>query len=219
MRLGVFGGTFNPIHYGHLRAAEEVCDAERLDKVILVPSGNPPFKTDNLAPASDRLQMAKLAASGNPRLEVSGMETERPEEKSYTVNTLLALKRMRPGDEIFFILGMDAFLDMPNWYRPDLLVNMAEFAIIRRPGMRFMDLLTSPLLGLSKDDLAGLDSGAVNTLRTKIKGGRAASLMNITPLDISATLIRAMLKDGRSVKYLLPENVESFIMSHKLYSA
>ncbi|GAB4390386.1 MAG: nicotinate-nucleotide adenylyltransferase [Thermodesulfovibrionales bacterium] len=213
MRLGVFGGTFNPVHYGHLRAAEEAREMLRLDRVLFVPAGNPPLKSSGLAPAPDRLRMAELAVAGNPCFEVSDVEC-RTGEVSYTVNTLHRLGASHPEAALFFILGIDAFMDMPHWRQPEKLAAMADFAILGRPPREFSEVLSSPFVetgAMEEETEGGLQS-------LPLKGGRRAFLLGITPLDISATAIREAVGRGGSVKYLLPEKVESFIITHGLYS-
>ena len=217
MRIGVFGGTFNPIHYGHLRAAEEVKETLGLDKVLLVPSGNPPLKTGDLADAPKRYEMVKLATAGNRAFDVLDIESVKP-AKSYTVETLEVLLNRYSDSELYFMLGMDAFLDIPNWWKPEKLVSMVNFAVISRPGRKFEDLLSSPYLDVGRDDLKALDDSGGEFKIIRLKSLKEAALVRITALDISSSDIRRRIREGQSIKYLLPENVESFIISHKLYS-
>jgi len=217
MRVGVLGGTFNPVHFGHLRAAEEARERLRLDRVLFVVSGNPPLKSESLARATDRYAMVALSVAGNPAFEVSDVELA-GEGKSYTVDTLERLRAMMPGAEMFFILGIDAFLDLPNWKEPERLVRAASFAVINRPPHSFSELAASPFLAAGEEALAALDRGGRGPVRVSLKGGGSAFLMNVTALDISASAIRSLLQEGGSVKYLLPEGVESFIMTHGLYA-
>jgi len=218
MKTGVLGGTFNPVHYGHLRAAEEVRQALGLDSILFLPSGNPPLKNIDLAPARKRLTMTELAAASNEAFEVSDLEVVSEAAKSYTVETLRELRDLRPGEEFLFILGLDAFLDIPNWWMPDELVRSVDFVVIGRPGVSFGQLRGSPYMSVEADVLARLDEGAMGLYETRLAGGSVAFLLAVTPLFISATAIRDALKAGESVKYLLPEEVESFIMSHGLYA-
>jgi nicotinate-nucleotide adenylyltransferase len=206
MRIGILGGTFNPIHFGHLRAAEEVRFKINLDKIIFMPSGNPPLKGANLIEASHRYSMTKLATDPNADFLVSDIEM-RQAEKSYTVNTIAKLKEIYPDDELFFILGMDAFLDIPNWRHPDALIGMADFIIVNRPGFDLSDIAKSPYAQhFDKASRAWI-----------LKGGRKAVPLETTPIGISSTEIRRLLKDGKSIKYLLPDAVEKYIYGHKLY--
>ena len=212
MKIGVFGGTFNPIHYGHLRAAEETREILGLDKVLFIPSGNPPLKSEDLADALKRYKMVRLAVVRNRSFDVLDIECVKS-EKSYTVETLEVLLRQYHDAELYFMLGIDAFLDIPNWWRPEQLVSMVNFAVVSRPGREFGEVLSSPYA--KTKDLAG--SGG-ESLTLELLSGRKAELVKITPLDISSSDIRRRMRAGRSIKYLLPEEVESFIISNKLYS-
>jgi len=221
MRLGVFGGTFNPIHYGHLRAAEEVRERLSLDKVFFVPAGNPPLKHADIADFRHRLQMTRSAVASHEGFEVLDIEGQRP-EKSYPVDTAEELSRMYPQDEVSFIIGVDAFCDIPHWREPDRLVSMIDFIIISRPGHTFLELESSPYIDIERERLLQLDSedgGAYSlVVESRLKGGRSASMLNITPLGISATAVRALVSSGGSVRYLLPEIVESYIMTNGLFA-
>ena len=216
MKLGVFGGTFNPIHYGHLRAAEEAREMLGLDRVLFIPSGNPPLKSHDLADALQRYKMARLAVVRNRRFEVLDLECAGP-GKSYTVNTVEKLLKIYSGAELYFMLGTDAFLDLPSWWRPDRLVLMVNFVLLFRPGNRFADLVSSPYLDVEKISLNRLDKGKLETVTACLHTGREAVLIRTTPVAISSTDIRRRVKQGLSIKYLLPEEVESFIISNKLY--
>ncbi|MDA8104435.1 MAG: nicotinate-nucleotide adenylyltransferase [Nitrospiraceae bacterium] len=212
MKIGVFGGTFNPIHYGHLRAAEETREILGLDKVFFIPSGNPPLKSEDLADALKRYKMVRLAVVRNRFFDVLDIECVKS-EKSFTVETLEVLLRQYHDAELYFMLGIDAFLDIPNWWRPEQLVSMVNFAVVSRPGREFDEMLSSPFA--KTKDLA--ESGG-ESLTLELLTGRKAELVKITPLDISSSDIRRRIRAGRSIKYLLPEDVESFIISNKLYS-
>lgn len=216
MRLGVFGGTFNPVHFGHLRAAEEARQRVGLDRVVFIPASSPPFKSADLAAADHRFRMTAMAVSTNRFFDVSDIECRRP-EKSYTVDTARALRKELADAELFFILGADAFMELPMWRGPDELVGLVDFIIIRRPTVSFADLKESPYIDLRKEDLTLLDRGEIEILTTNLKGGRRAVLLGTPHLDISSTDIRAHIREGRSIKYLLPAKVESFIMIHGLY--
>lgn len=216
MKIGVFGGTFNPIHFGHLRAAEEAREALSLDKVLFIPAGNPPLKSGNIADAKKRYEMAKTAIEGNRFFEVLDVECSRT-GKSYTVETIEELIRRYGDAELYFIVGIDAFLDIPNWWRPGQLTSMLDFIILSRPGRCFKDLQASPYLDTGRNILSSLDSGRSDRETIGLKSGRRAVLLRIMPFAISSTDIRERLQAGRSTKYLLPEQVESFIISNNLY--
>lgn len=216
-KIGVFGGTFNPIHYGHLRAAEEVREMLGFERVLFVPSGNPPLKTGDLADALKRYEMVRLATAGNRSFDVLDIESVKP-AKSYTVETLEVLVNRYSGSELYFMLGMDAFLDIPGWRMPEKLLSMVNFAVISRPGRKFEDLLSSPYLDVERGDLKVLDDSDGEFKIFRLKSLKEAALVKITPIDISSSDIRRRMQAGQSVKYLLPESVESFIISNKLYS-
>lgn len=217
LRIGIFGGTFNPIHYGHLRAAEEVREMLGFEKVLFVPSGNPPLKTGDLADALRRHEMVRLATAGNRAFDVLDTESVKP-AKSYTVETLEVLLNSYAHSELYFMLGMDAFLDIPNWRMPEKLVSLVNFTVISRPGRKFEDLLSSPYLDVDRGDLKALDDSCGEFEILRLKSLKEAALVRITPIDISSSDIRRRMRAGQSIKYLLPESVESFIISNKLYS-
>jgi len=216
MSLGLLGGTFNPIHYGHLRAAEEVRLRLALGGIVFVPAGSPPLKEAELASAADRYEMVRLAIMGNPSFGISDVESSR-EGKSYTVDTIEALTGRHAGERLSFILGVDAFIDLPHWKDPERLVSMTDFVVISRPGFPFARLRGSSLVHLDKAVLNSMDRQEIDRHDAKLPGGRTVTLLAIDSLDISATKIRRLIRDGAGARYLLPENVESFIMSKGLY--
>ena len=142
MRVGIFGGTFNPIHRGHLAIAEEVRKAIGLDHVLLIPAGRPPHKTgQKIPPAKHRLEMVRLSVRGHPNLEVSDLEVRR-RGKSYTIDTVKALERIYPkGTEFYLILGLDAFMEFPSWHHPEALKARCHLVIVSRPGFLFAELI------------------------------------------------------------------------------
>ncbi len=218
MKLGIFGGTFNPIHYGHLTAAEEVKGKLGLDRIIFVPSGNPPLKDKELADAKHRYKMVKLGISKNRSFAVSDIEYKK-KDKSYSVDTVEMLRRIYPGARLYFIAGIDAFTDIPNWWQPDKLVSLADFIVISRPSFKFTGLASSPYLKINRSILKKLDDAKLQTYKTKLKSGRDLIMLHITPVEVSATGIRKLIKRGKNIKYLLPEEVESYIITHKIYKS
>ncbi len=218
MSVGIFGGTFNPVHFGHLRAAEEVREKLNLEKILFIPSGTPPLKTEGIAAARHRLEMLRIALRGNPFFDLSDIECRR-RGKSFTVRTLETLRTLYPEMRFYFILGIDAFLDIPNWWQPDLLVAMTDFAVISRPGFSFRSMRESPYVRggarIPKDIDESNDE--VNVIR--LRSGRSALLLRMTPLGISSTSVRRSIEQGKSIKYLLPPGVQSYIITHKLYKS
>jgi nicotinate-nucleotide adenylyltransferase len=217
VRIGVYGGAFNPIHYGHLRTAEEIVELLSLDKVIFIPSGKTPFDKPDLEKATHRYEMVKRAIKGNRYFEISDMEIK-TRGKSYTVDTIKKLRNKYKGSELFFILGIDAFIDLPGWKQPDKLITLSNMVIISRPGHAFRDLSSSPYLrGVSKRILNKLDKWIIEMFIFNISDNKKGFLCNVTDIDISASHIRSLIISGKSIKYLLPDSVKSYIISHKLY--
>lgn len=213
-RIGILGGTFNPIHYGHLRTAEEAREKLGFERVLFIPSGNPPLKTRDLADSGHRYEMTRLAVETSPFLELSDIECSRS-GKSYTVETLVTLAQMFPGKHLYFILGIDSFLDIPSWYQPERLMEIAHLVVVSRPGLRFVDL--SPRIPVDVRTLSDLDSCELEIHRSSLVSGRELLLLNVTPIGISSTTMRKLIRERMSIKYLLPETVESYIIANKLY--
>jgi nicotinate-nucleotide adenylyltransferase len=218
MKVGIFGGTFNPVHYGHLRAAEEVMEKLGLNKILFIPSGKPPLKTREITETKHRYEMVRLAIADNPCFELSDIECRLP-EKSYTVITIEELKKTDPAAKFFFILGIDAFLDIPNWWQPERLITLTHFIIISRPGSTFCDLQLSPYMKINKNILKELDMCRTEMNTARLKSEREATLLRLTPIGISSTEIRRLIKQGRSIKYLLPADIQSYIITNKLYKS
>jgi nicotinate-nucleotide adenylyltransferase len=216
MKIGIFGGTFNPVHYGHLRAAEEVREKLKFDKILFIPSGSPPLKTEEIADAIHRYKMTRLAIVTNRLFELSDIECRLP-GKSYTVNTIGELKKAHPGVDFFFILGIDSFLDIINWHQPEKIVTLTNFVIISRPSFKFIDLKSSPYIKINSRILKELDNAKIETYSIKLKSNRNVIFLSLTPIGISSTEIRRLMEQGKSIKYLLPAEVESYIIANKLY--
>jgi len=193
-RLGVMGGTFDPIHYGHLVTAEEALVQFSLDEVIFVPTGQPWMKEGReVSPAEDRYLMTVIATASNPRFRVSRIEIDR-EGRTYTVDTLLALSAENPDAELYFITGADAILEIFEWKDPEEVLSHAHFIAATRPGY----------------DLARFDAAA-STRHPNV------SVMNIPALAISSTDVRERVRAGRPIRYLVPEGVKSYIEKAGLY--
>lgn len=216
MKVGIFGGTFNPIHYGHLRAAEEAREWLRLNKILFIPSRKPPLKSKDIAKPKHRFEMVEIAISDNPFFQLSDIEY-RISGKSYTVKTINALKKQYPAMEFYFILGTDAFLDIENWWHPEELVSLTDFVILMRPGLNISSLSESSFLIADPQKIESFKKSSERFLKLKVKNGKDAIILKITPFQISSTEIRNLIKSGKSIKYLLPLNVQSYIISNKLY--
>ena len=197
-KIGIMGGTFDPIHYGHLVAAEGARHHFSLDKVIFVPAARPPHKTQRvISEPEHRLQMTSLAIASNSRFEVSDLEVERA-GLSYTIDTVRAVSELYSGAKIYFITGADAVLEILTWHKVGELLKMAVFIAATRPGYRL-------------ESLAGNFRGVFDKARGNI------ATMEVPALAISSTDIRQRVRDGRPIKYLLPEPVEKYIISTGLY--
>lgn len=196
MRLGIMGGTFDPIHMGHLVCAEQAREALGLAQVLFVPAGRPAFKRDReVADGAVRLKMCRAAVAGNPAFAVSSLEVDRP-GITYAVDTLRALREELPDDvELVFITGADAALTLPRWHQSDELARLATFGAATRPGF-------------------SLGAEAVEDLRRR---GFDIRPFAVTGLDISSSELRRRVAEGRTVRYLLPDAVRAIIEEEQLY--
>ena len=212
-RLGLFGGTFNPIHYGHLRSAEEVSEALDLSRVWFIPAALPPHKTGaEVTPFEVRLAMTRLAVGRHPRLAVSDAEGRRP-GKSYSIETLRHFrKEFGPRAELYFILGLDAMLEIALWKDYRELFTLSHFVVLDRPGYD-RELLGELLTKEVHPEFRPLSSGG----GFRHPGGNLVLLQATTLMDISATRIRSLVRQGGSIRYLLPDPVRRFILKNTLY--
>ena len=197
-RTAVLGGSFNPIHYGHLLLADDVAERLELDRVLFVPAARPPHKPNaDLAPAADRYAMVELAVAGHPKFVVSDVEFRRP-GPSYTVDTLEALRI--PREELFLIVGSETFLDLLSWRSPRRVAELAQLAVVPRLGSAF-----DP------------ESAAVRKVVHEV--GREPVIVRADSLPISASDLRRRVREGRSIAYRLPEAVGAYIRAKRLYRA
>lgn len=195
-RIGVFGGTFDPVHIGHLIIATELRHALRLDRLLFVPTGQPPHKADQAVTAdADRLAMLELAIAGDPAFEISTLDLERA-GPSYTADLLRLLSDQLPDASLMFLMGEDSLRDLPNWHQPEAILALAELGIATRPEI---DL-----------DLADIYE------RLPSARGRV-QIVPTTLIDISSSDLRRRVQDGRPIRYLVPAAVESYVMSNRLY--
>ncbi len=197
-RTAVFGGSFNPIHYGHLLLADEVLETLKLDRILFVPAAVPPHKSPaHLAPAGDRHEMVRLATAGHPKFEVSDAELRRA-GPSYTVDTLEALRT--PREDLFLIVGSETFLDLLTWREPRRIAELARLVVVPRVGSAF-----------------DADSAAAQKVVREI--GQEPLIVRATSLPISASDLRRRVREGRSVAYRLPEAVAAYIRARRLYQS
>jgi nicotinate-nucleotide adenylyltransferase len=220
MRIGLFGGTFNPVHFGHLRAALEVKEGFELDEVYLIPASLPPHKMSaGVADAADRLQMLKLALEGAAGLNLSDVELMRS-GPSYTIDTVQHFKRSLPAESrIYLIMGLDAFLELDTWKSYEELLRQIPFIVINRPGAGSdsdgsgWKIMSDYLASRISADYAFSESQ--RSYRAKSK--QPVYAFDVTLLDISSTRIRSLISRGRSIGYLVPQKVADFINSKGLY--
>jgi len=194
VRVGLFGGTFNPVHWGHLRAAEEIREMFDLTQVIFIPTNIPPHKeSEEVVFASD-------------------VELKRP-GKSYSIETINHFKHTF-GEELnlFFILGTDAFLEITSWKNYQELFSLCNFIVMNRPGYEVKELYQVIPTQVKKDFIYRPDEK-----RFMHSSHFSIYFMEVTPIDISSNSIRKLIRDGRSIKYLLPEEVENYVREHKFY--
>jgi len=205
--IGVYGGTFDPVHYGHLRTALEVKDEFGLESLHMLPCGQPPHRSQTIAPAAMRAEMVRLGIAGRPGLLVDARELERP-GPSYMIDTLKSLRYDFPGENLLLFIGTDAFNHLESWYRWQQLFDYAHLVVMTRPGFHrqpvaelFQTRLTDNLLDLAKT-----------------KAGKL-HFHPVTQLDISATAVRALFAGHRDPGFLLPDAVIDYIRCHRLYGS
>ena len=201
-KIGIMGGTFNPVHHGHLVTAQEALDQFDLDEVIFIPTGDPPHKIDDLlAHAEDRYLMTVIATSSNSNFFVYRIEIDR-KGKSYTIDTVKELRKLfGSGSELYFITGADAILEILTWKNTREIVTLAKFIAATRPGY----------------DLSKIKELKTTLFDDEDEGNRRIFIMEIPALAISSTDIRQRIKIGRPVNYLVPEGVNNYILKHGLY--
>lgn len=209
-RIGLLGGTFDPVHIGHLRGALEVAESIGLDEVRLLPNFRPPHRETPSCSAQDRLAMVRLAVEGLPLLMVDARELER-DKPSYTIDTLESLRaELGEDDQLFLIVGWDAYCGLPSWHRWDELLDHCHILVMQRPDAdsEAPEALRDLQAARSVNDPLALTG----------RGGQIAFVWQ-APLGVSATRIRQFLASGRSVRFLVPDAVLAYINAHGLYRA
>lgn len=218
-RLGLLGGSFNPIHNGHLAIAHRVYERLQLSRVLFIPTGDPPHKqSGSLAPAQARLEMVERAIAETPFFEVSTIEINRA-GKSYSVDTVREIQATYgPSWKLFFIIGLDAFLEFSTWRSPEILLRLCHFVVVPRPGQSFQSLSTIPLLSdLDAQALRQLDLGVLDRVDIAVPESPGLICVPLPPCLISASEIRKRVERGVSLANMLPAPVESYILQHRLY--
>nr|WP_038616209.1 nicotinate-nucleotide adenylyltransferase [Pseudomonas alkylphenolica] len=209
-RIGVLGGTFDPVHIGHLRSALEVAEVLALDELRLMPNARPPHRGTPQVSAQDRLEMVRCAVEGVPTLSVDARELAR-DTPSYTIETLELMRaELAASDQLFLLLGWDAFCGLPSWHRWEELLQHCHILVLQRPDadVEPPDALRNLLAARSVSDPQALAGPA----------GQIAFVWQ-TPLAVSATQIRQLLASGKSVRFLVPDAVLAYIDAHNLYRA
>jgi nicotinate-nucleotide adenylyltransferase len=196
VRLGIFGGTFNPPHLGHLICAQEAYVQLRLDCVMLMPARIPPHKAVDDEPGPEhRLELCRLAVAGDPRFAVSDLEMRR-EGPSYTLDTLRELHTQHPDTELFLIVGGDVAAGLPHWHEPERVLSLATPAIAKRRG--------TPRASI--DEALG-----------KLRGGDRASFFRMPRVGFSSTMVRERVRSNEPIRYIVPDGVAEYIHEHGLY--
>ncbi len=207
-RIGMLGGTFDPVHIGHLRSALEVAESYALDELLLIPSAQPPHRQTPQVSAQQRLEMVQLAVADVELLSVDDRELRR-DKPSWSIDTLLSLRaELNEQDQLLLILGWDAFCGLPSWHRWDELLEYCHIVVLQRPDA---DIEAPQVL---RDLVAAKSVSGPQTLQGP--SGQIAFVWQ-TPLAISATQIRQLLATQRCVRYLVPDAVFKYIYTHRLY--
>lgn len=208
--IGIYGGTFDPIHFGHLRTVLEVKDSLGLSSVRLIPCHRPPHRKQPAASEQQRLQMLQLAINGEQGFEIDLQELQRP-DISYTVDTLTAIRANHAKTPLCLIMGQDAFANFHLWHRWQAILQLAHLVIMKRPGET----------ALYDERITDIIRHSINTDKQSLHNQLAGHILfqPVTQLDISATQIRQLLYSGNNPRYLLPEVVLQFIKQQKLYQS
>jgi len=209
MPIGIFGGTFDPIHFGHMRTAFEMLQALRLAEVRFIPAGAPPLRDSPLADARLRLAMVRAAIDGQAGFEVDDREVRR-EGPSYTVLTLAELRREHSDRSLCLIVGMDAFLGLPKWHQWREILQLAHVVVAHRPGWR------APTSGPLGELMVDRGTGRINDLHEALAG--RIFIHPVTQLEIASTDLRNIIASGRDPRYLMPDAVRNIISETGCYS-
>lgn len=201
MRIGIFGGTFDPVHLGHLIVAEQCREQAQLQQVWFLPAARPPNKLDRpVTPFARRVEMLELALAGQLAFRVEELERERP-GPSYTADTLRELAQQHPAAEWYFVVGSDSLRDLPNWYRPAQIVQLATLLVVARPGW----------------NLEADEENARQNLATALGTPVRLHVVTMPLIDIASSDLRVRAQAGRSLRYLVPRAVECYIGEKELY--
>jgi nicotinate-nucleotide adenylyltransferase len=206
--IGIFGGTFDPVHYGHLRSAFEMLQALSFSEVRFIPCGDPPHRGVTFASAQERFDLVQLAIEGQSGFVADDRELRR-DGPSYTVDTLASLREEFPSRSLGLILGMDAFLGLPGWHRWEEILDIAHIVIAHRPGWK------APDMGVLGDLIAERGTHRVDDLHSAAQG--CSHIHAVTQLEIASTEIRDLIAAGRDPRFLVPDQVRDAILDRKIY--
>lgn len=206
--IGIFGGTFDPVHYGHLRSAFEMLQALSFSEVRFIPCGDPPHRGVTFASAEDRFDLVRLAIEGQSGFVADDRELRR-DGPSYTVDTLASLREEFPDRSLGLIVGMDAFLGLPGWHRWEEILDIAHIVIAHRPGWK------APDIGVLGDLIAEHGTHRVDDLHGAFQG--RIHIHAVTQLEIASTEIRDLIAAGRDPRFLVPDQVRDAILDRKIY--
>jgi nicotinate-nucleotide adenylyltransferase len=206
--VGVFGGTFDPVHYGHLRSAFEMLQALRFDEVRFIPCGDPPHRGVTYASAEERFRLVQLAIEGQAGFIADDRELRR-DGPSYTVDTLASLREEFPDRSLGLIVGMDAFLGLPGWDRWDEILDIAHIVVAHRPGWK------APDIGALGELITEYGTHRVDDLHHLLHG--RVHIHAVTQLEIASTEIRDLIAAGRDPRFLMPDQVRDAILEMKIY--
>lgn len=213
MKIGLMGGTFNPVHFAHLRIAEESRQLCALDRVVFIPAADPPHKplAGDISFAQ-RCEMVRLAIAGIPIFELSDVEGQRG-GKSYSIDTISHYRALHPDDELFFIIGSDSFLEIGLWHRYAEIFRLCSLIVIERPGRPVGDPLAALPVAIRGE------FGYTKTLNLlRHESGRTVHVLKGSPLDVSSTAIRNRVAAGRPITGLVPPAVEAYIKNQRIYT-
>lgn len=212
MKIGILGGTFNPIHNAHLQIAREVRERLQLDRIIFIPAATPPHKKlDGDISFSDRLAMVELAIAAEPGFETSDIEAQRG-GRSYSVDTLKQLQLLHSDDQLFFIIGSDSFLEISTWYRVAEIFSLCNIVVVERPEAQVTDLLAALPVAIQGNFCYSSD-GTCLTHRS----GFSVYYLPGTPMAISSSEIRSLFRSGCPIRHLVPDIVCKYIAAKRIY--
>lgn len=215
MKIGIFGGTFNPIHYGHLRAAEEIAQ-NFLERVIFVPTNITSNKEKVSQSPKKRLEMINIAIGNHKKFEVSDIEIKRG-GISYSYDTIIQFNELYPDDDLYYMIGMDAYFDLKNWKNGELLFDMINFIVINRNNIRFNPKNLIKLASFLPDGIKDEINIDHKTERFTTSKNKYINFLKVTRMDISSTIIRNNFRKNISNLYLLPKDVINYIINDKTY--